>query len=95
MGCGPGKIGDWLVRDTLLGVKWELCCDEHDAAYLEQTTTRKEADREFLKCMVSEARSEFFPDRPVLLRLSMAFARVYYWAVRMGGWVAWRRSRRN
>lgn len=55
------------------------CCRAHDRAYEQQLVSRADADRELRACI---ARS-----RPVV-------AWIYWLGVRLGGWVAWRRSRR-
>ena len=32
-GCGPGKLGDWFVPDTMLGESVFLACQIHDWMY--------------------------------------------------------------
>ena len=37
-GCGPGKLGDYLVPDTMLGESVFLACQIHDWMYYVGTT---------------------------------------------------------
>ena len=48
----------------------------HDWLYQVQTTTRLEADRIFLTALREDG---------------VPYARLLYWAVRLGGWLPWRR----
>jgi hypothetical protein len=49
-GCGPGKIGDWFVPDTMYGESVFLACQIHDWMYREGESLedKKIADRVFL-----------------------------------------------
>ena len=53
-GCGPGRIGDKLVPDKLLGLSILWCCSIHDWMFAVGTTEedRREADRVFLNNML-------------------------------------------
>lgn len=49
-GCGPGKIGDWFVPDTMYGESVFLACQVHDWMYGQGETLedKKYADLTFL-----------------------------------------------
>ena len=49
-GCGPGKIGDWFVPDTMYGESVVLACIIHDWMYGEgkDEIDKRIADRVFL-----------------------------------------------
>lgn len=53
-GCGPGKIGDRLVPDNLLGLSILWACKIHDYMWEVGCTEedRREADRVFLNNML-------------------------------------------
>ena len=89
MVCGPGKWGDRIVPDEPLGAAdFTICCAYHDYGYAEPgQRSRKEIDREFRKCMLKSAMTG---ERP---RLAAILARIYYRAVRLGGWFGWWRER--
>jgi hypothetical protein len=90
--CGPGKIGDWLVPDWLFALNMRRCCQDHDNAYASPgNLTRKEVDRMFLRCLLHKIALNQIGNR----RTMIAVAYTYYWAVRIGGWFAWRRAARK
>lgn len=53
-GCGPGKIGDWLVPDTVYGLSIKAACFIHDYMYAIGTTSQEKetADQIFLNNML-------------------------------------------
>lgn len=54
-GCGPGKIGDWFVPDTMIGESVFLACQIHDWMYYtgETKLDKKWSDLIFLINMAS------------------------------------------
>ena len=90
MSCGPGKLGDWMVPDSPLGVLLGSCCTEHDLAYASPgKRTRRSIDRAFYVCCRDQVRAH-----APRWRLTMrAIALVYWLAVRVFGGMAWRRCR--
>jgi len=42
-GCGPGKIGDWFVPDTVWGKSIFLACQIHDFMYIDGLTPEDKA----------------------------------------------------
>jgi len=81
-GCGPGKIGDWLVPDTMLGESVFLACQIHDWMYHCGITAedKRIADKVFLWNMVALIDDGEFLDT-IRLRTVMA----YYQAVSKHG----------
>lgn len=68
----------WFVAPHEIGLAGPLV---HDYLYRHGGVTRLEADRALLDLMIEE-------------RVSSRLRRLVYRAVRIGGWWAWRRSRR-
>ena len=44
-GCGPGRIGDWLVPDTIWFVNIKPACYLHDCEYSEPDTSQEKDDK--------------------------------------------------
>jgi len=81
-GCGPGKIGDWFVPDTMYGESVFLACQIHDWMYGEGTTAedKKWADVVFLVNMtllIIDDKKEIL-DVARLRRVMTYFEAVYY-----------------
>lgn len=89
MVCGPGKWGDRIVPDKPLGAAdFTVCCAHHDYGYAQpHDRSRKQVDQAFRRCMMKAAQQT---QRPWLAAL---MARLYYRAVRLGGWLAWYKER--
>ena len=92
MACGPGRIGDWLVPDWAYGLDMRRCCQGHDGGYENPgRLSRKAIDKMFLVCLLKKIAIH----EPKYRRTLVTVAYTYYWAVRVGGWVAWNKCRRN
>ena len=90
-GCGPGRIGDKLIPDSLLGASIKEACRIHDYMYHVGATVedKKEADRVFLNNMlrIIFAGAKFFALR--YPRIFMAY--VFYRMVKeFGGPAFWK-----
>lgn len=89
-GCGPGRIGDWFVPDTIYLVSIRDACKIHDFMYAlgETRHDKDEADRVFLNNMIRLINdNRFLKSLNFLRRLR---ARTYYRAVRdFGGPSFW------
>ena len=83
MSCGPGKVGDWLVPDSVFG----NACREHDEYYAAPgPLSRSEVDRRFYVAMLKAAKDYKGPKRRAL-----RFRAWLYWSqVRLWGWAAWK-----
>lgn len=81
-GCGPGKLGDAFVPDTMYGESVFLACQIHDWMYFvgETQEDKKVADRVFLLNMV-----ELVDDGEILDSLRLRRVMTYYQAVAMAG----------
>jgi len=80
-GCGPGKLGDSFVPDTILGESIFLACQIHDWMYYVGIPGDKDiADRVFLWNMVA-----LIDDGEVLDQVRLRTVMTYYQAVRIGG----------
>lgn len=84
-GCGPGKIGDYFVPDSIFGVSITPACRVHDFMYSvgETIADKEEADRVFLNNMiriVSDKSSNRFT-RCIMLRI----VKKYYQGVKYFG----------
>lgn len=90
-GCGPGKFGDKLIPDKILGVDVRPACEIHDWMYMmgESQEDKDKADRVFRNNMVRLIMAH--PARPRWLRrLRLWLAHKYYMAVhRYGGPAFW------
>lgn len=90
-GCGPGRLGDLLVPDTVWGLSVKPACSIHDFMYQigEVEADREIADRVLLNnCvrLIGAKRSIW-----VIRRLRLRRARTYYQFVRsFGGPAFWR-----
>lgn len=92
-GCGPGKIGDWLVPDTMYGESVFLACQGHDWMYGDGETEedRFYADMVFdwnMKVLIlihptTDSTLEFEDEK--LDRLRLLRATKYFMAVRYCG----------
>ncbi len=73
-GCGPGKLGDYLVPDNLFGESIFLACRIHDWMYFEVLTARDKfwADLVFLVNMVLIVNDGEFWD-PARLKMAMKY----------------------
>lgn len=92
MSCGPGIIGDWLVPDTPLGLKLRAACKAHDDCYGKADgPDRLECDWRFLVRMLVMVR-RYAPKRR---RWMFWVAVAYYTAVRLFGWRAFKKARRE
>jgi len=103
-GCGPGKFGDWLVPDTILGVNVTPACEIHDWMYLMGRTIedKNKADRAFRNNLIRLIRAA---KRPRLVpkciwrritRWRLRTAQLYYEAVRdFGGHAFWEGKNKN
>ena len=82
MACGPGKLGDWLVPDSICGMYIGDICRWHDAAYTHPAgQSKKQIDRLFYVKLIARAGST---------RWKRCVARVYYYAVTRGHLSWWR-----
>jgi len=83
-GCGPGKFGDWLVPDSILGVSIKPACYVHDCMYHDAKTAdeRYEADERLFTNAghIIRAESNWFT-RIIRRRILL----VYFDAVDLGG----------
>lgn len=81
-GCGPGKLGDALVPDRIVGESVFLACQVHDWMYNEGETLKdkKIADRVFLVNML-----EIIDDGELIDHIRINIAFTYFKAVRAGG----------
>lgn len=80
-GCGPGKIGDWFVPDTMYGESVYLACKKHDWMYFFGQTKedKKWADIVFLVNMTLLIISDnSFFDSVRLRRVMSYFEAVFY-----------------
>lgn len=90
-GCGPGKIGDWFVPDTMFGESVFLACQIHDWMYGEGASVLDKyyADLTFLWNMVVLIQSTpFFPGQKEKDTLDIGRLRTvmtYFEAVSYGG----------
>jgi len=84
-GCGPGKLGDWLVPDTLYGLSVRPACEIHDWMYAvgDTLSDKEEADRVFLNnmCRIIDANTSW----GFLRWLRKRRAKKYYYAVKLFG----------
>ena len=84
-GCGSGKVGDWLVPDTIYGLNVKKACRIHDVMYFLGTTNKdkKAADRVFLNNMlrIIKGGTKWW----LLRRLRILRAYTYYKAVKRFG----------
>jgi len=89
--CGPGRgVLEWLVPDTIYGVRVSVACSIHDFMYAHGKTPadKDEADIVFLNNMIRliEAHGGMW----VLRRLRLHRAVIYYEAVKnFGGPAFW------
>ena len=91
-GCGPGRIGDKFIPDTILGLSVLLACMIHDFEYYfltiakmtpdERKAKRLEIDTRFLNNMkaIVEKRSSW-----ALRHLRLRIVNGFYLGVRIGG----------
>jgi len=89
-GCGPGRLGDLFIPDTMYGLRITSICKIHDWMYMvgETEEDREVADRVFLNNLVRwiNYKTSFLP----LRWLRLIRARSYYTAVRyFGGPAYW------
>ena len=90
MACGPGKLGDWLVPDSMLGLKLDEACAAHDRCYAEAGgPDRLHCDWKFLETMLTLVRHYAVRRR----RWMFWVAVLYYAAVRLLGGRAFKRAR--
>lgn len=92
-GCGPGGFGDYLVPDTIYGIRIREACRIHDfyySAFMPGTYECKfEADRVFLNNMIRIIKVG--TKNRVLRLLMMNRAKEYYLAVKyFGGGAFWK-----
>jgi hypothetical protein len=86
MACGAGKLGDWLIPDSMLGVELERTCQLHDALYVAPGgRTRADCDAVWLLAMLQTAQRYGRGRRAWGWRMVL----VYYVAVRLFGWWPW------
>jgi len=50
LGCGPGRVGDYLVPDSFFGLSIRIACQVHDFMYRtgQSITDKARADRVFM-----------------------------------------------
>ena len=79
-GCGPGKIGNWLVPDEFYGINIKVACQIHDKLYeLGRTEEDKiNADCQFLHNMYILIEAKNYP---IFEPLCYHRAHIYYEAV--------------
>ena len=87
-GCGPGRLGDKLVPDRIMGINVKPACAVHDYMYYmaerdESEKTRQLADLYFLLNMLIIIRKE--SKSRILRRMRMFIAVGYFDAVDIGG----------
>ena len=84
-GCGPGKLGDWLVPDTVYGLSIKPACYIHDCRYYDADTRDKRfaADKELFDNAERIIRLKSRNKLMVWLRMSRLLK--YYAAVRWCG----------
>jgi hypothetical protein len=95
-GCGPGKLGDWLVPDTVWFLSIKEACQIHDWMWHfgETNKDKKKADRVFLNNMnrIIDANTKW----RWLRKLRKRRALKYYLAVKyLGGIAFWRGKNSN
>lgn len=80
-GCGPGKLGDYLVPDKIWGLNIKIACTYHDWMYFVGETYQDKirADKVFYNNMLRliESNSRWFFPKCVRRIL----AHIYYWYV--------------
>ena len=83
-GCGPGKVGDWLVPDHFFGIDVKLACQIHDFDYDFGVTEedRIEADCRFLHNLYILIEEKNYP---IFEPFCYHRAHLYYEAVRVFG----------
>lgn len=92
MSCGPGRIGNWFVPDSPLGMKLRMVCNAHDRCYANiDGPDRLECDWRFLEHMLVIVR-RYGPRRR---RMMFWVAVSYYTAVRVFGGRAFRKARKK
>ncbi len=91
-GCGPGKLGDWFVPDTMLGESVHLACEIHDWCYHvgKDLQDKRAADLVFLVNMVI-----LINDGDMLDALRLRRVMTYYEAVSFGGEEAFKKGKSN
>ncbi len=86
-GCGPGKIGDWLVPDTVYGLSIRDACRIHDWDTRHGSGVSKEhrklCDVRFKDNMFIIVKAG--TDNWFLLRVRLTRCRFYFWMVRSCG----------
>lgn len=83
-GCGPGKLGDWLVPDTIWFLSIKPACQIHDWYYREwDGEDRKEADVVFSNNMQRIIKAS--TKNRWLLERRLKRAELYYQMVRKRG----------
>lgn len=91
-GCGPGKLGDFLVPDTLWGVSIKAACIIHDFMYCigETELDKTKADKRFKHNMLQiiNKKSKIW----ILKVLRRHRAMLYYDAVAIGGGDAFKKA---
>jgi len=77
-GCGPGKLGDWFVPDTMYGESVFLACQIHDWMYFKgiDEEDKRWADLIFLINMTI-----LIDDGELIDRLRLVRVMTYYQAV--------------
>lgn len=89
-GCGPGKIGDWFVPDTMYGESVFLACKIHDWMYGEGETLQDKliADRVFLwnmTVLIQESEETGMLEGEPLDKVRLRRVMTYFEAVSYGG----------
>lgn len=95
--CGPqgkgwfARLLSWLIPDKVFGVYLGACCAQHDYDYATDDR-RKNADKEFRRCIACRFRSAAIQKSNKLAkRYKIAQGWVvkwwYYIGVRLGGWM--------
>lgn len=95
-GCGPGGIGDFLVPDTIYGLRVSAACRIHDWGYRfskgNSEEDRERHDRIFKNNLIRIVRAN--TKSKLMLLLRMRRVKTYYYSVRFfGGPAYW--SERN
>ena len=91
-GCGPGKLGDWFIPDTMLGESVHLACEIHDWCYHAGQTLQDKftADLLFLVNMVI-----LVNDGDMLDAVRLRRVMTYYECVAFGGEEAFKKGKEN
>jgi hypothetical protein len=81
-GCGPGRLGDFFVPDTIWGESIFLACQIHDWMYHtgETSADKRVADKVFMWNML-----ELVDDGELLDSARLRRVMTYYQAVSFGG----------